>query len=120
MSARTRRWLRVTIIVGWMVLALVVVMPVLAQDGSGTGTTLTTADGGAPNSLDSVAARLAPLLVGAALIECVLEFVFSWAQRAALDATSSLRGLASMLSGGITMDLRHAYEKLDALNEMLV
>ncbi len=120
MSARTRRWLRVTILVGWVVLALVAVMPVLAQDGSGGGTGLTTTASGAPDSLDSVAARLAPLLVGAALIERVLEFVFSWAQRAALDATSTLHGLASTLSGGVTVDLRRAYEKLDALNEMLV
>ena len=120
MSARTRRWLRVTIIAGWLVLALITVMPVLAQDGSGGTTGLTTAEGSGPDSLDSVAARLAPLLVGAALIERVLEFLFSWAQRTALDATSTLHGLASRLSGGISMDLRHAYEKLDALSDMLV
>ena len=119
MSKRHRRALRLTILLAWLVLALVLVVPVLAQDGDGVslpGTDAATQ----PGDLNEVAARLAPLLVGAALIERALEFLFAWSQRAALDATSSLRGLATRITGLVRVDFRQAYERLDELSDALV
>ncbi len=121
MTPGKRRALRMAVMIGWLVLALVVVMPVLAQDGTGTtqppGDAVTTT---APQDLNAVAARLAPLLVGAALIERTIEFLFSWSQRAMLDTTSSLRGFATRISGLVQVDVRQLYDRLDSLSGALV
>jgi len=120
MSARHRRIVRLTIVVVWLVVALVLVIPVLAQDGDGTSLPGADPASTAPSDLNEVAARLAPLLVGAALIERALEFLFAWAQRTALDATSSVRGLATRITGLVKVDFRQAYERLDELSDALV
>lgn len=119
MSARTRNLLRIGVLLGWLVLALITVAPVLAQDG-GTPQSGGQDQAAAPGDLNEVAARLAPLAVGAALIERTLEFLFSWAQRAVLDASSSLRGLAARISGLIKLDFRQGWEELDRLTNALV
>ena len=121
MTPGKRRALRMAVMIGWLILALIVVVPVLAQDGTGTttpqGDTVTTT---APQDLNEVAARLAPLLVGAALIERTIEFLFSWSQRAMLDTTSSLRGFATRISGLVQVDVRQVYDRLDSLSSALV
>jgi hypothetical protein len=121
MTPGKRRALRMAVMIGWLILALVIVVPVLAQDGTGTtqpqGDAVTTT---APQDLNEVAARLAPLLVGAALNERTIEFLFSWSQRAMLDATSSLRGFATKITGLVQVDFRQLYDRADSLSSALV
>jgi hypothetical protein len=120
MSARTRRAYRIAILAGWLIVALLIVAPVLAQDSESVfGGELGTSSS-APDDLSEAAARLVPLLVGAALIERALEFIFAWSQRAALDATSSLRGIATRITGLVAVDFRQAYEQLDHLSAALM
>ncbi|MBI5961204.1 MAG: hypothetical protein HY866_20875 [Chloroflexi bacterium] len=113
MTTRQRRWLRGTAVVVWLVLALITVGPALAQDGG------TVADPTQPQTLNEVAARLAPLLVGAALIERTLEFLFSWAQRAILDATSTMRSLAKRIMGLMEGDFRPMWNRVQMLNKIM-
>ncbi len=121
MSARQRKYFRITVMGAWLVLALILVVPVLAQDGTGTTTssTGTSVTSDQPQDLNEVGARLAPLLVGAALIERTLEFVFSWSQRAILDTTSSLRGLAKRITGLVQIDFKQSWEQLQNLTHAL-
>lgn len=120
MSARTRRAFRIAILVGWALVALWMVVPVLAQGGESTPPVEGAATGGTPEDLSEAAARLVPLLVGAALIERTLEFLFAWAERAALDATSSMRSVATRISGLVRVDFHQAYERFDELSEALL
>lgn len=119
MSARTRRAFRIAIVVGWAIAALLMVVPVLAQGGESTPSLGDAATSGTPKDLSEAAARLVPLLVGAALIERALEFLFTWSQRAVLDATSSMRGTAARISGLVRVDVRQAYERFDELSDAL-
>ena len=120
MSAGKRRALRATVVLVWLVLALIAVVPVLAQGSEGTSQAGSSVQSTAPQSLNDVAARLAPLLVGAALIERTLEFLFSWSQRAVLDATSSLRGVATWISGLVQVDVRQLWQQMDQLTRAMV
>ena len=120
MSAGRRRALRVTAILVWLVLALIAVVPVLAQGTENPAQAGTTVQDTAPQTLNDVAARLSPLLVGAALIERTLEFLFNWSQRAVLDATSSLRGVAAWISGLVEVDLRQIWQQMDQLSKAMV
>ncbi|MBP8973165.1 MAG: hypothetical protein KBH93_04750 [Anaerolineae bacterium] len=120
MSARTRRAFRIAILVGWLIVALLIVAPVLAQSDESTSPAAGAESAGTPEDLSEAAARLVPLLVGAALIERALEFIFTWSQRAALDATSSMRGIATRITGLVKVDFRQAYEQLDELSEALL
>jgi hypothetical protein len=104
----------------WLVLALIAVVPVLAQGSEGTAQAGTSLQSTPPQNLNDVAARLAPLLVGAALIERTLEFVFSWSQRAVLDATSSARGIAARISGLVQVDVRQIWQQVDQLTSAMV
>ncbi len=120
MSAPTRRAFRIAILAGWLILALLIVAPALAQGGESTPPAEGAATAGTPEDLSEAAARLVPLLVGAALIERTLEFIFAWSQRAALDATSSMRGIATRITGLVRVDFRQAYEQLDELSDALL
>jgi hypothetical protein len=103
----------------WLVLALIAVVPVLAQGSEGTAQAGTSVQSTPPQTLNDVAARLAPLLVGAALIERTLEFLFSWSQRAVLDATSSMRGVAARISGLVEVDVRQIWQQADQLTRAI-
>ncbi|MEW6579702.1 MAG: hypothetical protein AB1435_10970 [Chloroflexota bacterium] len=120
MPARTRRAFRIAILAGWLIVALLMVAPALAQGGESTPPAEGAATAGTPEDLSEAAARLVPLLVGAALIERALEFIFAWSQRAALDATSSMRGIATRITGLVRVDFRQAYEQLDELSDALL
>lgn len=120
MSAGKRRTLRATAILVWLLLALIAVVPVLAQGTETPAQAGTTVQDTAPQTLNDVAARLSPLLVGAALIERTLEFLFSWSQRAVLDATSSARGIAAWISGLVEVDLRQLWQQMDQLTRAMV
>jgi hypothetical protein len=115
MSAGTRRAFRITVVLAWLVWALFMVRSVLAQDGSSSSTQPLQ-----PNSVDEVAARLMPLLVGATLIERAIEFLFNWLERAILDASHSLHNLATSLTGLVQMDLRPAWQQANQLASALV
>lgn len=120
MSARGLRMLRVAVLTGWLVLALIAVVPVLAQDGGTTSQAGAASETSQPADLNDVAARLAPLLVGAALIERLLEFLFSWSERAALDATATARGLATRITGMVHVDIRQGWDELSRLTNAMV
>ncbi len=109
---RRTHMIRIAILAFWVVVLLVVVGPVFAQDG---GT-----DSVAPNGLDELAARLAPLLVGAALIERALEFGFNWIERAVLDCSNYLHAFAARVTGLVTVDLRQAWSEWNALTSALI
>lgn len=116
MSAEKRRVFRMMIVLAWLVWALLVVGSALAQDG---GTT-STGQPVKPNSVDEVAARLMPLLVGASLIERTIEFLFNWVERAVLDTSHTLYGLATRLTGLVQIDLRDAWKQTNKLTSALV
>lgn len=135
MTARRYKTLRLWLIGIWLVLALVAVVPVLAQDGGGTptppqeafpqgeGTVLLASDGGQtgqPQDLDDVAVRLMPLLVGAALIERTLEFLFNWVERALIDASHTLNDWARRLTGLVQIDLHKAWNDVEKLAEAML
>lgn len=120
MSARTRRAFRIAILAGWLIVALLIVAPALAQGDESTPPVEGGAPSSTPDDLSEAAARLVPLLVGAALIERTLEFIFAWSQRAALDATSSMRGIATRITGLVKVDFRQAYRQLDELSAALL
>ncbi|MCZ7541383.1 MAG: hypothetical protein M5U29_16020 [Anaerolineae bacterium] len=120
MSARTRRAFRIAILAGWLIVALLIVAPALAQGEESTPPVEGGAPSSTPDDLSEAAARLVPLLVGAALIERTLEFIFAWSQRAALDATSSMRGIATRITGLVKVDFRQAYRQLDELSAALL
>jgi hypothetical protein len=105
---------------GWLIAALLMVAPALAQGGEGVTEAGGQAANPAPEDLSEAAARLVPLLVGAALIERALEFIFAWSQRAALDATSSMRGIATRITGLVKVDFHQAYQQLDELSDALL
>jgi hypothetical protein len=119
MSIRLVNLLRATaILVIWIFLALVVVRPVAAQTDATTpqvGTETTQ-----PQDINDVATRLAPLLVGAALIERTLEFLFNWAERALMDASHALNKISARLTGLVQVDLRQAWTNMDQMTGALL
>ncbi len=110
------RIVRLCVLAVWLLLALLIVAPALAQDG---GDTLSpqgeVQSDSAPQDLDDIAVKLTPLLVGAALIERTIEFLFNWAERAVLDATHYLHGIASRVTGLVQVDLKTAWKNLNKL-----
>jgi hypothetical protein len=112
MSAGKRRVFRITVIVAWLVWALFVVGSALAQDGGSVA-------GQPPDTVNEVAARLMPLLVGAALIERTIEFLFNWVERAILDTGHTLHNLAGRVTGLVQMDLRPAGQQVNSLTSAL-
>jgi hypothetical protein len=113
MSAGKRRVFRIVIVLAWLVWALLVVGSALAQDGTTSGTAQ-------PNSVDETVARLMPLLVGAALIERTIEFLFNWVERAVLDTSHTMYSLAARLTGLVQIDLREAWNQTNKLTAALV
>ncbi|HEX3050133.1 MAG TPA: hypothetical protein VHP83_05715 [Aggregatilineaceae bacterium] len=111
------RIVRLCILAVWLLLALLIVAPALAQDGGGdTPSPQGEAQSdSAPKDLDDIAVKLTPLLVGAALIERAIEFLFNWAERAVLDATHYLHGIASRATGLVQVDLKTAWKNLNKL-----
>ncbi len=97
----------------WLLLMLAVVAPALAQDG-GLGAETT------PQNLNEVATKLTPLLVGAALIERLLEYLFNLAESYLLKAGRFLRGLMQWINGTALVDAREIYEEYDRLRKALV
>jgi hypothetical protein len=117
-----RTVLRAAIVIGWLALALFVAVPALAQGPEGTPLgeqpqvqPQPAGQGGDPEDLDDVAVRLMPLLVGAALIERTLELVFTWVERALLDASHRLNRFTRWITGLVQVDVRHAWEDLNRL-----
>lgn len=122
-SATKYRVLRLSLLAIWLLLALIIVGPVLAQDGGESGKsdpTIGNTQANDPNDLDDVAVRLTPLLVGAALIERTLEFIFTWIERAVLDATSTLNNFATRLTGLVQVDLHKAWNDLDRVTHAML
>ncbi len=115
MSAEKRRVFRIVIVLAWLVWALLVVGSALAQDGAASS-----GQTAQPNSVDETVARLMPLLVGAALIERTIEFLFNWVERAVLDTSHSLYSLAARLTGLVQIDLRDAWKQTNKLASALV
>ena len=97
----------------WVLLMLAVVAPALAQDG-GLSTDAT------PQNLNEVATKLTPLLVGAALIERLLEFLFNLAESYLLKAGRFLRRLMQWINGTALVDARDVYKEYDRLRKALV
>jgi hypothetical protein len=110
--------LRIVVVLVWVVLALIMVVPVVAQGDGGTNQAANAQTSSTPQDLNGVAARLAPLLVGAALIERTIEFLFNWVERALLDTSSYLHGIAVRLSGLVQVDLRQAWNSFNQLNRI--
>jgi hypothetical protein len=115
MSAGKRRVFRIAIVLAWLVWAMLVVGSALAQDGTVSG-----AQSAQPSSVDETVARLMPLLVGAALIERTIEFLFNWVERAVLDTSHTLYSLASRLTGLVQIDLHDAWKQTNKLTSALV
>ena len=113
MPARKRTILRFTILAGALLLALIAVGTAYAQEPGA-------ADAVVPNDLNEVAARLMPLLVGAALIERTIEFLFDWLERAILDAGHRLNSWMSQLTGVVSTDFRQTWNKISLLTDTLV
>lgn len=108
---------RTLLLAVWVVTALLVAGTVLAQDGEATPAQETFDSGAAaPQDLDDIAVKLAPLLVGAALIERTLEFLFNWVERAILDASHTLHQVLARVAGLVEIDLRNAWENVAQLS----
>lgn len=115
MSPTNKRFmLRGVILAAWLLLALIMVGPALAQGGEGN---IGAQD---PSDLDDIAVRLAPLLVGAALIERTIEVLFTWTERALIDAGHWLNRLAETLTGLVSVDLRNAWDEVSQLTNALL
>lgn len=114
----SRNTLRVIVLIGWLVLALIMVDSALAQDDN-VGTNQAGPES-VPEDLDELAVRLLPLLAGAALIERTLEFLFTWVERAVLDVSHSLHTLSIRLTGLVQVDLRKAWDELDELTDAML
>lgn len=113
MSTRKRTILRITVLAGALLLALIAVGTAYAQDPGVTDEVI-------PNDLNEVAARLMPLLVGAALIERTIEFLFDWVERAIMDAGHRLNNWMSQLTGVISTDFRQTWQKISLLTDTLL
>lgn len=114
--------LRSVLLLAWIVALLLIVAPALAQDGgqTTTGPQIGQAAPDAPGDLAEVATKLVPLLVGAALIERLLEFVFNLAESYLLRAGGVLRWLMEWINGTALVDAREIYRQYDKLREALL
>lgn len=114
--------LRRLILLGWAVALLLIVAPALAQDGGPTaaGPQIGQAAPGTPTNLTEVATKLVPLLVGAALIERLLEFLFNLAESYLLRAGGWLHTLMEWVNGTALVDAREIYRRYDKLREALL
>jgi hypothetical protein len=119
MSAGKRNTLRVIVLIGWLVLALMMVESALAQ-GDQSNQTGDELQSTVPKDLDQTAVRLLPLLAGAALIERTMEFLFTWVERAVLDVSNSLHELSIRLTGLVQIDVRQAWNELDELTNAML
>ncbi len=128
MRTGNRITLRRVLLFAWIVLALLIVAPVLAQDG-GEGTPL--GEGGTqnedptpaadnPENLTEVAVELAPLLLGAALIERMLEYIFTLAEVSLLRARRVMRTFFEWVNGTVMVDAREIYAQYERLREALL
>ncbi len=113
LTQRQRLTLRGLLMLVWLVLALVIVAPALAQDGGATAS-----GDGDPTDIQEVAAQLAPLLVGAALIERLIEALFSWSERALLDVSRGFVWFANWLNGTAVSTARDIWHTMEQLNEV--
>jgi hypothetical protein len=129
MRTGKRITLRRVILFAWIVLVLMVVAPVLAQDGDGEGTPLgedgqqferTTPVEDRPDDLTEVAVELMPLLLGAALIERVLEYIFTLSETALLRARRVMRWFFEWVNGTIMVDAREIYAHYAKLRQTLL
>lgn len=111
--ARKRTTRRLIVLIGGTLLALIAAGTAYAQEPGA-------ADAVVPNDLNEVAARLMPLLVGAALIERTIEFVFNWVERAIVDASHRLNAWAVQLTGVVSTDLRDTWQKISVLTDSLL
>lgn len=116
---RAIKRLRMLMIAVWVLMALLVVGSALAQDGNGTPQQETQAANQAPQDLDDIAVKLTPLLVGAALIERTLEFLFNWVERAILDASHTMHSLLARVAGLVEIDVRNAWQSVTQLSSAL-
>ncbi len=98
---------------GGLLLTLIAAGTACAQDPGSAGDIV-------PNDLNEVSARLMPLLVGAALIERTLEFLFSWVERAVIDASHRLNTWATQLTGIVSTDFRQTWRKIHFLTDTLL
>ncbi|MCC6800282.1 MAG: hypothetical protein IT325_09200, partial [Anaerolineae bacterium] len=118
-----RKMLRVIALMVWLALALFTVGTTLAQDGEGIPAQETAGAGSAapqtPQDLDDIAVKLTPLLVGAALIERTLEFLFNWVERAILDASHTLHIMLARVAGLVQIDVRNAWKNVTQLSSAL-
>jgi len=106
---------RMLMLAVWVVAALLVVGTALAQDGDGSTQDATGASQ-APQDLDDIAVKLTPLLVGAALIERTLEFLFNWVERAILDASHTLHVTLARVAGLVEIDVHNAWQNVTQLS----
>ncbi len=120
MARQKRVMLRTVILAAWLLAALVIVGPVLAQGGEGSGGLGVLNGGQGPQDLDDIAVRLMPLLVGAALIERTIEVIFTWTERALIDAGHRLNQFAGLITGLVSVDLRHAWDEVSQLTNALL
>lgn len=111
------RRFRLFMLAVWVVVALLVVGTALAQDGEDTPQPETfNAGSEPPRDLDDIAVKLTPLLVGAALIERTLEFLFNWVERALLDASHSLHTFLARVAGLVQVDVHNAWVSMSELS----
>src|SRR5690606_16425758 len=116
---RAIKRLRMLMIAVWVLMALLVVGSALAQDGDDTPQQETQAANQAPQDLDDIAVKLTPLLVGAALIERTLEFLFNWVERAILDASHTMHSLLARVAGLVEIDVRNAWQSVTQLSSAM-
>ncbi len=108
-NKRTAKW---TLIISFVFFMLVATGTAYAQDPDSSAVV--------PNDLNEVAARMMPLLVGAALIERTIEYIFNWTERAILDVGHRLHGIITNLTGLVSVDAKQAWERVQELTNALV
>lgn len=107
---RRNKWL---LVAGFVWVLLLAGSPAYAQDPN-------TADLQNTDDLSGVIARLMPLLVGAALIERTIEYLFNWAEQALLDVSHWLHGFFTRVTGLLAVDAREAWQRVNELTNALV
>lgn len=130
MRAGTQIPLRRVIMFAWLVMVLTIVAPALAQDG-GEATPLGERGGDTPqvapqtpdtdpSNLTEVAVELAPLLLGAALIERLLEYLFTLAEASLLRTGTVARSFLQWINGTLMVDARGVYAEYERIRKALL